>query len=73
MDSMNKARFMVGLVVFVISMIILFAYAIPNVQRAHEIQRLAQIEYDQSQAELEQSYNELNTAIDEIVNEESIH
>jgi hypothetical protein len=59
-------RFVVGLIVTVVSFAVLFGYAIPNVQHAHEVQRQAQLEYDQAILEQEQAFEELKTSIDEI-------
>lgn len=63
---MANARLIIGFVVFVASMIYLFAFAIPNVQRAQEEVRIAQEEYDQAQLELDQAMDDLNTSIEEL-------
>jgi hypothetical protein len=73
MNNNKKVRMVIGLIVAVVSFTYLIGYAIPNVQRAQEEQRLAQMEYDQALLEQEQAMNELNTSVDEILNEESIH
>jgi hypothetical protein len=69
---MNKIRLVIGLVIFIASMIYLTAYAIPNYFKAQETLRQAEIDVAESQAEADQALADLNTAVDEIANEESI-
>ena len=63
---MNPIGFIFGVIVTVVSLVILFGYAIPNVQQAQENVKIAQMEYDQSQAELDAAMNELNTSVNNI-------
>ena len=67
-----KTRLIIGLVVFVASMIYLGAYAIPNVFRAQEAVRQAEIDVAESNAELDQAMGELNDSVDDVLNEDSI-
>ena len=70
---MNKARIIIGLVIVVVSMIYLTAYAIPNVFRAQEEVRQAEIDVAESEAELDAAIQEMNDSIDDILNEETIN
>lgn len=70
---MANVRLIIGVVVVVVSMVYLFAYAIPNVQRAQENVRIAQEEYDQAILEQEQAMAELDASVNEVLNEESIN
>jgi uncharacterized membrane-anchored protein YhcB (DUF1043 family) len=66
-------RLVIGLIIAIVSFSYLFGVAIPHVQQAQEKVRIAQIEYDEAHAELDQSMADLNTSVDEILNEESIN
>lgn len=67
-ESKMYARLIIGLIVVVVSMVYLFAYAIPNYYQAQENLRIAQAEYDQSQLELQQSMDEVNRQIEALNN-----
>src|SRR5687768_13797626 len=69
MNQNKKVRLVIGLIVAVVSFTYLIGYAIPNVQRAQEVQRQAQAEYDQAVLEQEQAMDELNTSINEITSQ----
>lgn len=56
------ARLIIGLAITVFSLVYLVAVAIPNIQRANEDVRIAQIEADQANAELD-------TAMDDVSNQ----
>jgi uncharacterized membrane protein affecting hemolysin expression len=66
---MNPIIFLLSIVVVIVSLVYLFAYGIPNLQRANEEVRLAQIEVDKSQAELNAAMDEVNQSVEEILNQ----
>lgn len=59
-------RLIIGLAITVFSLVYLVAVAIPNIQRANEDVRIAQIEADQANAELDQAMEDVNTSINEL-------
>ena len=59
-------RLIIGLAITVFSLVYLVAVAIPNIQRANEEVRIAQIEADQANAELDQAMDDVSSSIDEL-------
>lgn len=58
------ARLIIGLAITVFSLVYLVAVAIPNIQRANEDVRIAQIEADQANAELDTAMDDVSNQID---------
>jgi cell division protein FtsL len=64
---MNKAIiFILSVVIVVVSFFMIVAVHIPNIMEANEEVRLAEQAVEESEAELEQAMNEVNSQIDEI-------
>lgn len=59
-------RLIIGLAITVFSLVYLVAVAIPNIQRANEEVRIAQIEADQANAELDTAMDDVSSSIDEL-------
>ena len=57
-------RLIIGLAITVFSLVYLVAVAIPNIQRANEDVRIAQIEADQANAELDTAMDDVSNQID---------